>query len=392
MNSEVSHYRMCLVDSLSEIGQANWDGLVQLQTQPYPFLSFAFLHALHESGSASAETGWIPRFICVWEQIGTQETLVAAMPLYEKLHSYGEYVFDWAWANAYQQHGLSYYPKLLSAIPFTPVQGNRLLSSSASAEKILLQHLLSLIKSGAYSSCHVLFPSSNEMPIFKAQGFMQRQGVQFHWRNQSFQDFEHFLSSLEHKKRKNIRAERRKVQESGVQFLRLRGKDITQTDWQFFKRCYDRTYAEHHSSPYLNLDFFLRIGQSMPDNILLIIASLDNERIAAALFIHDKTTIYGRYWGCLRHLPCLHFETAYYQALEFCIEEKIQIFEGGAQGEHKMARGFLPQKTYSAHFLNEPAFADAVAHFLQREQGGIDNYLDELHEHSPFKNIISPSN
>lgn len=384
MTSEVSHYRTCVVDSLSEIGQENWDGLLHLQDKPNPFLSFAFLHALHESGSAAAQTGWIPRFICIWEQ----DVLVAAMPLYEKLHSYGEYVFDWAWANAYQQHGLSYYPKLLSAIPFTPVQGHRLLSRTPVAEKVLLDYLASLIQNGAYSSCHVLLPTSNEMQTLKTQGFMQRQGVQFHWQNQDFQDFEHFLSNLEQKKRKNIRAERRKVREAGVQFLRLRGKDIAQSDWQFFKRCYDHTYAEHHSSPYLNLDFFLQIGLSMPDNILLVIATLNNEKIAAALFIHDKTTIYGRYWGCLQHLPCLHFETAYYQALEFCIEEKIQVFEGGAQGEHKMARGFLPQKTYSAHFLNEPAFADAVAHFLQREQGGIDNYLDELCEHSPFKKII----
>ncbi len=381
MNSEVSHYRMRLVDSLSEIGQANWDSLLQLQESPNPFLSYAFLHALHESGSASVQTGWIPRFISIWDQ----DTLVAAMPLYEKLHSYGEYVFDWAWANAYQQHGLHYYPKLLSAIPFTPVQGNRLLCRTPLARQVLLAHLGNLIRSERYSSCHILFPTTDEMQTLQQHGFMQRQGVQFHWQNQGFQDFEHFLSSLEQKKRKNIRAERRKVQEAGVQFLRLRGKDIEEADWHFFKQCYDHTYAEHHSSPYLNLAFFQRIGTSMPENILLIIAILNHERIAAALFIHNKTTIYGRYWGSQQHLPCLHFETAYYQALEFCIEEKIQVFEGGAQGEHKMARGFLPQKTYSAHYLNEPAFADAVAHFLQREQGGIDNYIDELHEHTPFK-------
>jgi predicted N-acyltransferase len=381
MNSEVSHYRMRLVDSLSEIGQANWDGLLQLQDHPNPFLSYAFLHALHESGSASRQTGWIPRFISVWDQ----DILLAAMPLYEKLHSYGEYVFDWAWANAYQQHGLQYYPKLLSAIPFTPVQGSRLMSRTPLARQALLTHLDTMMRSERYSSCHILFPTEDEMQVLNQHGFMQRQGVQFHWQNQGFHDFEHFLSSLEQKKRKNIRAERRKVHEVGIQFSRLRGTDITEADWHFFKRCYDSTYTEHHSSPYLNLDFFLRIGQTMPKHILLIVAHLNHERIAAALFIHDKTRIYGRYWGCLQHLPCLHFETAYYQALAFCIDEEIQIFEGGAQGEHKMARGFLPQKTYSAHFLNEPAFADAVAHFLQREQGGIDNYLDELHEHTPFK-------
>lgn len=385
MNSEVSHYRMCLVDSLSEIGQTNWDSLLQLQAQANPFLSFAFLDALHASGSASVQTGWVPRFICVWEQVEGQETLVAAMPLYEKLHSYGEYVFDWAWANAYQQHGMAYYPKLLSAIPFTPVQGSRLLSINTEARQALLKYLQNLMQSPRYSSCHILFPTPEEASILQSSHFMLRQGVQFHWINHGYHDFEDFLASFEHKKRKNIRAERRKVRDAGIQFQHLRGKEIIESDWCFFKQCYDHTYAEHQSSPYLNLDFFLRIGKNMPDNIYLVIASLEEEKVAAALFIHDQHTLYGRYWGCLKHVPCLHFETAYYQALEFCIQEKIQVFEGGAQGEHKMARGFLPQKTFSAHYLQEPAFADAVAHFLQREHGGIDDYLDELRERNPFK-------
>lgn len=381
MNSEVSHYRMRLVDSLSEIGQANWDGLLQLQTKPNPFLSYAFLHALHESGSASTKTGWTPRFISIWNG----QELMAAMPLYEKSHSYGEYVFDWAWANAYHQHGVAYYPKLLSAIPFTPIEGNRLLARDQQAQQALIRNLQAITQSGLYSSCHLLFPTEPEIGVLQQAGFMTRQGVQFHWQNQNFQDFEDFLMHLDQKKRKNIRAERRKVSQAGVQFQHLRGTDIREQDWEFFKQCYDRTYAEHHSSPYLNLDFFLRIGQEMPKHLYLVIAILDGRRIAAALFIYDHQTIYGRYWGCLEHLPCLHFETAYYQALDFCISEKIQTFEGGAQGEHKLARGFLPHKTYSAHYLNEPAFANAVAHFLEREQGGIESYIDELNEHSPFK-------
>ena len=381
MNSKVSHYRMRLVDSLSEIGQENWDGLLQLQEQANPFLSYAFLDALHESGSASPATGWTPRFISIWDE----DQLIAAMPLYEKTHSYGEYVFDWAWANAYHQHGLSYYPKLLSAIPFTPVQGNRLLSRDDNARQVLIKHLQTIIQSGPHSSCHILFPSLREIEVLQDANFMVRQGVQFHWRNQHFQNFEHFLTSLEAKKRKNIRAERRRVQEAGIKFQHINGKDISEADWCFFKRCYDRTYLEHHSTPYLNLDFFLRIGKSMPDNLYMIIASLEGEKIAAALFIHDTETLYGRYWGCLQHLPCLHFETAYYQPLEFCIATGIKVFEGGAQGEHKMARGFLPHKTYSAHFINEPAFANAVAHFLEREQGGVEEYIDELHAHSPYR-------
>ncbi len=381
MNSEVTHYRMRLVDSLSEIGQENWDGLLREQDQANPFLSYSFLNALHESGSASPATGWTPRFISIWDQ----DTLVAAMPLYEKTHSYGEYVFDWAWANAYHQHGFNYYPKLLSAIPFTPVQGNRLLSRDSKALAVLVQTLCDLTQSGLYSSCHILFPGSEEIQTLQDANFMLRQGVQFHWKNQGFQDFEDFLNSLDAKKRKNIRAERRKVRDAGVEYQHLRGTEISELDWTFFKTCYDQTYAEHHSSPYLNLDFFIRIGKTMPSNLYLIIAVLNGKRIAAALFVHDSQTLYGRYWGCLQHLPCLHFETAYYQALEFCITNNIRVFEGGAQGEHKMARGFLPHKTYSLHFLNEPSFADAVAHFLEREQGGMDEYINELNDHSPYK-------
>lgn len=381
MNSEVSHYRMRLHDSLSEIGQVNWDELLKLQAKPNPFLSYAFLHALHESGSASDKTGWTPRFIGLWDD----QKLVAAMPLYEKTHSYGEYVFDWAWANAYHQHGVAYYPKLLSAIPFTPIEGSRLFARNEKAQAALIENLQAITQSGLYSSSHLLFTTEAEIDVLQQAGFMARQGVQFHWENQNYRDFDDFLMHLDAKKRKNIRAERRKVQEAHIQFEHRRGPNISQEDWEFFKQCYDKTYAEHRSSPYLNLDFFLRIGQTMPEHLYLIIATKDNKRIAAALFIYDSHTIYGRYWGSLEYHPCLHFETAYYQALDFCIAEKIQIFEGGAQGEHKLARGFLPRKTFSAHHLNEPAFADAVANFLQREQGGIENYIDELNEHSPFK-------
>jgi predicted N-acyltransferase len=372
---------MRLHDSLSEIGQVNWDELLKRQTKPNPFLSYAFLHALHESGSASDKTGWTPRFIGLWDD----QKLVAAMPLYEKTHSYGEYVFDWAWANAYHQHGVTYYPKLLSAIPFTPIEGSRLFASDKKAQTALIKNLQALTQSGLYSSCHLLFTTEAEINALQQAGFMTRQGVQFHWENQNYRDFDDFLMHLDAKKRKNIRAERRKVQEAHIQFKHKRGSDISQEDWEFFKQCYDKTYAEHHSSPYLNLDFFLRIGQTMPEHLYLIIATKDNKRIAAALFIYDSHTIYGRYWGCLEYHPCLHFETAYYQALDVCIAEKIQSFEGGAQGEHKLARGFLPRKTFSAHYLNEPTFANAVANFLQREQGGIENYIDELNEHSPFK-------
>ena len=375
------NYRTGIVSSLAEIGEPAWKELLALQGDANPFLSYAFLHALHESGSASADTGWQPQYLVLWQG----DTLAAALPLYLKSHSYGEYVFDWAWADAYQRNGLDYYPKLLSAIPFTPVTGGRLLARDDAARAALVRLLCAQQQAAGMSSTHVLYPPQAQAAQLHEAGFMLRSGVQFHWLNAGYSDFEQFLATLEHKKRKNIRAERRKVREAGVTMRQLRGVDATEADWTLFHRCYSNTYAEHRSSPYLNLDFFLRIGAAMPENILLIVAERDGHAIASSLVIHDADTLYGRYWGALEHLPCLHFETAYYQPLEFCIAQKIATFEGGAQGEHKMARGFLPQKTWSAHWLAHPAFADAIERFLERENGGIESYMDELNERNPFR-------
>ena len=378
----ILNYRTHIVSDLSEVGQASWDTLVQAQAAPTPFLSYAFLHALHASGSASPETGWQPQFLLLFDE---QDALAAALPLYVKGHSYGEYVFDWAWADAYQRHGLDYYPKLLSAIPFTPVAGARLMARDADARAALVDVLRATQQATEVSSTHVLFPPEDEARQLADAGFLLRSGVQFHWLNQGYRSFDEFLATLEQKKRKNIRAERRKVAEAGVTLRRVRGVDATREDWVLFNRCYRNTYREHHSTPYLNLDFFLRIGATMPDNILLVIAEKEGRAIAASLVIHDQDTLYGRYWGALEHLPCLHFEAAYYQPLEFCIEQGIATFEGGAQGEHKMARGFLPTRTWSAHWLAHPSFADAVERFLEREAGGIDDYMDELNERNPFR-------
>lgn len=375
------NYRTHIVSSLSEVGQARWDALVAAQENPTPFLSWAFLHALHESGSAAPQTGWQPQYIVLYDG----DELAAALPLYVKGHSYGEYVFDWAWADAYQRHGLDYYPKLLSAIPFTPVAGPRLMAVGDAARAALVEALLAVQGASEVSSTHVLFPPEEQARRLADAGFLLRSGVQFHWLNQGYGDFEAFLSTLEQKKRKNIRAERRKVREAGVSLRRVRGFEATDADWVLFNRCYRHTYQAHHSTPYLNLDFFRRIGATMPANILLVIASRAGRDIAASLVIHNESTLFGRYWGELEHVPCLHFEAAYYQPIEFCIEQGILAFEGGAQGEHKMARGFLPTRTWSAHWLAHPAFADAIERFLEREQGGIDDYLDELNERTPFR-------
>ena len=375
------NYRTGIVSSLAEIGESAWSDLLAQQGDANPFLSYAFLHALHESGSATPKTGWLPQYLALWDG----DTLAAAMPLYVKSHSYGEYVFDWAWADAYHRNGLEYYPKLLSSIPFTPVTGPRLLARDAAARTALLAMLVEQQQAARLSSTHILYPTEEQAQQLEGAGFMLRSGVQFHWLNQGYTDFEHFLSTLEHKKRKNIRAERRKVREAGVTLRQVRGIEATEDDWRLFHRCYSNTYAEHHSTPYLNLDFFLRIGQSMPQNILLVLAERAGKPVASSLVIHTHDTLFGRYWGALEHIPCLHFETAYYQPLEFCITQKIATFEGGAQGEHKMARGFLPQKTWSAHWLAHPDFADAIERFLERESGGIEAYIDELNERNPFR-------
>jgi predicted N-acyltransferase len=376
------NYRTHIVSSLSEIGRQAWDTLLACQPQPNPFLSYAFLDALHESGSAAPDAGWQPQFIVLYDG----DTLAAALPMYVKMHSYGEYVFDWAWADAYERNGLDYYPKLLSSIPFTPVTGPRLLAVDDAARAALIEVLVATQQATPISSTHILYPLDTEARQLEAAGYLLRSGVQFHWLNQDYKNFDEFLTTLEQKKRKNIRAERRKVREAGVTLRRVRGADTTDADWRLFNRCYRHTYAAHHSTPYLNLDFFQRIGRDMPDNVLLVIAERAGRPIAASLVIHSAEVLYGRYWGELEHVPCLHFEAAYYQPLEFCIEQGIKVFEGGAQGEHKMARGFLPTRTWSAHWLKHPAFADAIERFLERERGGIDDYIDELNDRNPFKN------
>ncbi|KQV46508.1 MULTISPECIES: GNAT family N-acetyltransferase [unclassified Duganella] len=370
-------YRTSVLSSLADVAPADWDRL----TEGNPFLSHAFLHALHESASACAETGWQPQFLAVWDG----NSLAAAMPLYVKSHSYGEYVFDWAWAEAYHRNGIEYYPKLLSAIPFTPVTGPRLMARDSTARAALLQFLSEQQSVAGMSSTHILYPPEDEARQLAQAGFMLRSGVQFHWLNQGYESFEQFLQTLEQKKRKNIRAERRKVRDAGVTLRQVRGSEATEADWRFFHRCYGNTYAEHRSSPYLNLDFWLRLARTMPQHLLLVMAEIDGRPVAASLVVHTADTLYGRYWGAMEHIPCLHYEAAYYQPLEFCIANGIKTFEGGAQGEHKMARGFLPQKTWSAHWLARHDFADAVERFLAREAGGIDDYLDELNEHNPFR-------
>jgi len=381
-------YRTGILSSPAEVPADEWNALLARDAQPTPFLRHEFLDALHVARCAVDDTGWSPHFVTLTDE--RTGRLAAAAPVYAKQHSYGEYVFDWAWADAYQRNDLPYYPKLLCAVPFTPVQGTRLLAADDDARRRLAATLLAFAEQSDVSSLHVLFPTGDEAALLESMGMMLREGVQFHWINDGYRHFDDFLGTLEQKKRKNIRAERRKVHEAGVTFRRLTGDRITDADWRFFSRCYRQTYREHYSSPYLNLDFFRTIGATMPENLLLVIAEAGGQPIASALAVYRRGengggTLYGRYWGAVEHVPCLHFETAYYQLLEFCIEAGLDTFEGGAQGEHKLARGFLPTVTHSAHWLAHPAFSDAVARFLERETEHIHAYVDELREHDPFR-------
>ncbi len=317
--------------------------------------------------------------------LDADDRLAAAAPLYLKSHSYGEYVFDWAWADAYRRHGLDYYPKGLVAVPFTPVPGTRLLARDAAARRALVQALVAESDRLGLSSLHVLFPDDDDARALAEAGLMKRRGVQFHWTNPGWRDFDDYLAALAQPKRKKIRAERRKVLEAGVSVRVLEGSELDEADWDLFARCYRGTYAAHHSTPYLNRAFFRELARTMPEAVLMAVARRDGRGIAASLLMRDGDAIYGRYWGALEHVPCLHFEASYYAPIEWAITRGIRRFEGGAQGEHKMARGFMPVETCSFHRLAHPAFADAVARFLEREAGGVDAYLDELDERSPLR-------
>ena len=379
-----------VVDDPREIDLAEWNALLAAQASTSPFMRLEYLRALHESESASESTGWQAQFMLVRRG----DALVAACPLYLKAHSYGEYVFDWAWADAYRRHGLRYYPKLLDAVPFTPVPGPRLLARTPADRRLLLHAIEQLARTADLSSAHLLFLDEADQEAARGCGWMMRSTVQFHWTNRRdppYGDFTDFLASLQREKRKKIQQERRRVVDAGVTFEERKGAEISTADWDFFYRCYALTYRAHLSTPYLTRDFFERMSRTMADNWLMFIASVDGRRIAASLIAIDpeRKSAYGRYWGATEPISCLHFEACYYRPLAWCIANGYGRFEGGAQGEHKMARGLLPVQTWSAHWLAHPQFAAAVGDFLEREGAGVESYLDELNERMPFKATAS---
>ncbi len=379
-------YCMQVVTDLGTIDRSAWDGLV-LRENAGPFLRHDFLHALQTSGSVGARngepTGWTPQILVLHEG----DTLVAAAPLYAKTQSYGEYVFDWAWAEAYQRYGLRYYPKGLVAVPFTPVGGARLLARDTASRAALADALLAHAQAQGWSSLHVLFGRDHEFDLLAERGLLPRQGVQFHWHNtpEGYADFDAFLAALTQPKRKKIRAERRKVHDAGITLVRKLGQDITEADWRHFYDCYCATYAAHWSTPYLTLEFFLRIGSTLPEHLMLVNAEQHGRPLAASLGVFDETRLYGRYWGTLQPVDCLHFEACYYQMIEFAIERRLHVFEGGAQGAHKLARGLDPVPTRSAHWIAHPQMREAIARFVAHERDGVEHTIEELQEHRAFR-------
>lgn len=368
------------------IDAAAWNALLAEQAAPTPFMRHEYLAALHRSQSAVPETGWAAQFVTLMRD----GELQAAVPLYLKSHSYGEYVFDWAWADAYRRHGLRYYPKLLGAVPFTPVPGSRLLARDAPARAALVRVIGRVLREGELSSGHVLFGDAADRAAFEEAGWMIRTGVQFHWEQDEADpvaDFPALLARMQREKRKKIQQERRRVADQGITFTVHEGAAIDEALWDFFHRCYTLTYRAHHSTPYLTREFFAAMAQGMARHWVMFVARRGDLPIAASLVAidPDRRAAWGRYWGCVEPVPCLHFEACYYQPLAWCLANGYRRFEGGAQGEHKMARGLLPVQTFSAHWLRDARFAQAVADFLAQEGEGVAQYVDELRERNPFK-------
>lgn len=370
-----------VVPRIAELSADAWNALAG----DSPFLQHAFLHALEATGCVGPDIGWEPVHLALFRN----GRLDAAMPLYVKHHSWGEFVFDWAWADAYRRHGLSYYPKLVCCVPFSPVPGPRLLAGNDADRTTLIQAALKLTRDLGFSSFHILFPTTPDHAALEATPLMHRSGFQFHWNNAGYADFDAFLAAMTHDKRKKIRQERKKLANLGVTFRWVDGTESTDADWDHFYRCYADTYARHRSEPHLNRAFFAELRATLPDNLVLIIADKDGEPVACSFCMKDGQRLYGRHWGTLEYLPGLHFETCYQQGIEYAIAHGLSVFEGGAQGEHKLARGLVPTATHSWHWLENAEFREAVDRFLERETDAIGHYMDELE--TPFRRETPPS-
>ena len=378
----MTHRPARFLDSIAQIDAQKWNSLAG-STQP--FLRHEFLLALEESGCTAPRTGWTPRHLIIEAANGTP---VAAMPLFRKAHSRGEFVFDFSWASAYAQHGLKYYPKLLTAVPFTPVCGPRLLLRPDIDTRAMTESLVRAVtdyaRSEQLSSWHVLFPTEQIAASLDTAGLVLRRDCQFHWHNQGYESFEAFLATFTAEKRKKVKRERRRVAEAGIEFDTLSGAQLDNALWSTLYGFYADTFHRHGHEPYLNLSFFKRIGAAMPDQLMLKVARVGREPIAVAIFFVGENALFGRYWGAGGNYHSLHFETCYYQGIEYCIDNKLQRFEPGTQGEHKVPRGFVPTLTSSAHYIADQRFAAAIRDFARREARGVDHYAAAVNEHVPY--------
>lgn len=374
--------------SIREIPAAAWNRLVGNDA---PFLHHEFLAAMEQHGAVGERFGWIPQHLALYDGQGA---LVAAAPCYLKFNSYGEFVFDWAWADAYQRAGGRYYPKLVMASPYTPATGARVLTRPGLERETLANTIitagLQLTEKLGLSGAHWLFGTEEELTWQEQAGLMPRLGCQFHWHNQGYESFAHLLSRFSAEKRKKIKRERRRVSDAGVRLHRLRGDEVSEAQWAVFHRFYEDTFDKRGGTPTLSLDFFLAIAETMGEQLLLVLAEYQGQPVAAAFCLAGTKSLYGRHWGCSADFHSLHFEACYYQGLEHCIDQGLERFEPGAQGEHKIARGFLPTATWSAHWIADPRLRQPVAAFLQHERTAMQHYLAEMRQHSPYKETPEP--
>ncbi len=381
--------RIQRLNTLTDLPAAEWNALVPDQN---PFLSHEFLSALERHHCVGERTGWLPWHVVCQDDRGQ---LLGAAPLYLKFNSYGEFVFDWGWAEAYRRQGLPYYPKLVGAIPYTPATSPRLLLAPGSPDpnataQAIIDYVLEESCRHHLSSVHWLFPTTAETPHFQAQGFLSRLGCQFHWQNPGYRDFQDFLGALTAKRRKNINRERRLVREAGLDLRILSGREVSEAQWHTVHEFYRSTFQRLGGAPTLTLPFFLEIAETLDERLVLALAFAQGHEVAGAISFRSATTLYGRHWGCRADYDSLHFEACYYQGLDYCIQHGLHRFEPGAQGEHKIYRGFLPTLTHSAHWIAHPEFRRAIADFLDRETPAVREYARDLLQHSPYRNEVTP--
>jgi hypothetical protein len=376
-------YTLSTHDAIDAIPAADWDRLVDPDT---PFLRHAFLAAMEHHGCVGEAQGWLPHHLALRDAAGT---LVAAAPGYLKFNSYGEFVFDWAWADAYRRQGLAYYPKLVLASPYTPATGPRLLTADtprrAEYGRALADGAVRVAERLGLSSLHWLFTTAAETELLVERGLLLRRGCQFHWSNPGYRSFDDFLATFTAEKRKKVRRERRRVQEAGISIRRVPGDEVSEAQWVTFHRLYRDTFDKRGGIPTLTLPFFQELGQAMGRNLLLVFAAQGRSIVAAAFNLVGERSLFGRHWGCFADFHSLHFEACYYQGLEYCIEAGLTRFEPGAQGEHKVSRGFLPTPTWSAHWIADPRFRAAIARFLGQESEEMKAYHEAMHGHSPYR-------